>query len=224
MLLDKLLADYYNYPHIVAALHSPHTILVNTVESLCIHTTLSNILIVEGDNILPLCNQIGLPQRENVQTTNAAIFHHFHKHYQNSYPCIQMTYEKTSVTDSNLSLLHQEDLPYVMETYSQDKYIQQLFDRKRLYGYYSNNKLLGYLAHHIDDSLGALYVSPQYRRQGYGRKILSAGIASIDSSILYSQVLPDNLASLALHNSIKCRQSDIPVFWMYNTGFEYPEN
>ena len=221
MLLNSILNNSKDYIHISSLMRSEYKILYNTEDSFLIYFPESNIYIAESisDSLCELVATIKCYHPDLLETTNLSLFEILRNDYLNSYECYQYGPFNEKHYDEKLIPLKENDLPYVLSTYHNEKYLRQLFDRKRILGYYDNNELIGYIANHIDKTLGALYVSPQYRNQGYGKKIIKAATLIFDDPLIYSQVMDDNIASIRMHDALNIYKSNRKICWLHNTGF-----
>ena len=225
MLLDTLRNDPDNYIHLISLLRTPHEIIVNTEDSLLLHFQEQDTYIAEttAEDIAPFLQVIDNRHINRLETTTEAIYDYMSKKREFHYKCYQYGPFPTDAGDPHLQLLRQEDLEYVTDTHGEAVYIRQLYARNRLFGYYVDEQLIGYAAYHIDNSVGALYVDPMYRRQGYGQKIISAAASLSNDAYTYSQVLVDNTASIRLHDSLPLTRSEKIIHWAYDEGFCYSE-
>lgn len=221
MLLDVILNDSKNYVHIHSLIRSEYSILYNAKDSFLIHFHEPNVYIAESvsEFLSEFALLIKSYNPDLLETTNQSLYKLLHNDFANSYECYQYGPFIEKILDKNLIPLKRADLEYVYATYHNEKYLKQLFDRNRILGYYKDNKLIGYIAKHIDGTLGALFVNPLYRNQGYGKKIVKAATAFFDDSLLYSQVIDDNTISIKMHNGLNINKSSKKICWMYNTGF-----
>lgn len=221
MLLDQILQDDMDYIHIHSLVRSDYSILYRSEDSFLIYFPESNIHVAESASasINPFAALIKSYHPAILETTNEDLFRVLRNDFVNRYQCYQFGPFTHKVFDEKLISLHASDLPYVLSTYHDETYTQQLFDRKRILGYYEDNRLIGYIARHIDGTLGALYVDPAYRKQGYGKKIVAAATAIFDDPLLYSQVVDDNIPSIKLHTALNVYKSSRKIYWMHNTGF-----
>lgn len=223
MLFDILKNDSTNYIHLASLLRTPFEVLESTKDSLLIHFFESDIYIAEttNKNLTSFIALINLFKPEMIETTNIELFNQIRINYLNSYTCYQYGPFIQKKANSNLKILKDNDLNYVISTYHNEKYIRQLYKRNRILGYYVNSNLVGYITKHIDGTLGALYVDPKYRQQGYGKIIIKASTAFFDDPLIYSQVIDDNVNSIKLHNSLHIHQSKNKICWMYNKEFSF---
>lgn len=223
MLIDRLLNDSQNYIHLMSLLRFDHTILVNSRNDLLIYFHESNIYIAESTTKCPtsFISVIKSYNPDRLETTNPTIYNLMKDSFITSYACIQYGPFEKKQCNPHLLPLFTENLDYVLKTYHNEDYIHQLFDRNRILGYYSNHNLIGYIAKHIDGSIGALYVTPQYRNQGYGMEILKGATYYFDDPLIYSQVMDDNIISIKLHNNLNIHQSTPKIYWMYNKEFSF---
>lgn len=223
MLLNLITNDSNNYIHVKSLMRTEYTILYNSEDSFIIHFHESNIYIAESvsNSLKEFASIIQSYKPDLLETTNQALFRLTRNDFINSYECYQYGPFVEKISDENLFPLLSKDLPYVCATYHNEKYLQQLFERNRLLGYYKENELIGYIAKHVDGTLGALYVNPQYRNRGYGKQIIKAATAYFDDSLMYSQVVDNNTESINLHNKLNINKSSKKICWMYNIGFSF---
>lgn len=219
--------DFKQLPHVLSALQHPHEIVLSNEDMLVIFCTVSNVYVAE-------CNS-GLEEKAadiilkrpviRLQTSNKKLQSLLVPHFKHNYACEQAVYSADgNCCDSNLKPLEEKDLEYTAQTYEMAEYITQLYERNRLFGYYEKDNFIGYVAFHIDETVGALFVKPEYRRAGYGEKIMTAAFnlySKINKNVIcFSQILDDNESSIRLHKKMGCIFSD-PVFWVYDEEYRY---
>ena len=224
MLLNELLQSPENYAHIVAMTNSDCEIICSEKDAFIIHSKTTDTYSVEVRPVTspdPILQKLKDYSVDLLITTVGSIYDRLHSGYEEAYMCYQYTFPLPYDKDSNIKLLDKKDLNYVQTTYDDVLYISQLFDRNQILGYYVDEQLIGYIVHHIDGTLGALYVDPKYRAKGYGAKIVKAAVFYFNDKTLYSHVLSTNEPSIKLHKAIDAKKSDVNVYWMYNKGFQY---
>ena len=228
MLLEQLSLCSPDYAHIRAILSGSYETILNTNDTMILHSNISNVYAVETLDICePLLQKIYQLSPQLLETTNETLFQLLSCQneilFEHKYKCIQYNFPNiaTAEKDTHLELLHPSDISYVIETYGSETYIRQLFSHNRLMGYYINSVLIGYIAYHIDGSIGALYVNPDYRKKGYGTSIVKAALSVFEDSSLFSQVIEDNKASIKLHEALHADKSDIKICWLYNGEFSF---
>lgn len=225
--LEKILQNNSaNYAHVFSAMEQSHEILINQKHSFLIHCVQSNSFIAESDEenkkVDSFCRMFKKFDILRIQTTNENVFNIIKPNFLYNYDCFQAIFPPKSLQkDENLQLLKEKDLDYVCKSYGLEKYITQLYERNRLFGYYENTDFIGYASFHIDESLGALFVKPEFRGKGYGKKIMKALAFCCKNPTKYSQILTTNTESINLHKRIGCEISTKKVFWAYNKEFEY---
>lgn len=225
MFLTKLKNNKTDYVHVISALEHPKKLIISKFsDAVIIHCTTSNVHIVEyeGSDLDNFCNFLKKLKIVRLQTTNENIYKKLLPFFKHHYFCCQAIYEKKgNYFPEEFKLLQKNDLPYVQETYGMSEYILQLFERNRLFGWYEENLLKGYVAFHIDETVGALFVKPEFRKKGLGSKIMKAAFEKYDSGTTYAQILSENEASVKLHKKINCTISSKPVYWLYNEEYNY---
>lgn len=227
-LLEKILQDNSaNYAHIFSAMEQSHEILINQEHCFLIHCIQSNSFIAESDEkdnkkLDSFCKMFKKFNILRIQTTNERVFNIVKPNFLYNYDCAQAIFPLESLQkNENLQLLKEKDLNYVCKTYGLEKYITQLYKHNRLFGYYENANFIGYACFHIDETLGSLFVKPEYRGNGYGKEIMKALAFSYKNPTKYSQILTTNIESINLHKRIGCKISTKKIFWAYNKEFEY---
>ena len=225
MLLEELLSRPNDYAHIAALTKGEYEVIAESNDFFILHSGVSDIYSVElrDDSLADTVTDI--LKKENCDlllTTSPAVFNRMRNGYTDSYMCYQYIFTKDFPQDSHARVIDEKDLPYVIATYHDPEYIRQLYDRKRILGYYVDNRMVGYIAFHIDSTLGALYVDPTCRRKAYGSAIVKAAIAHFShNGLLYSHVVSDNEASIALHRSLGAVRSLPDIYWMHRRGFSF---
>ncbi len=135
-----------------------------------------------------------------------------------SEPYIQYVYNGDLVkdSDSKLVLLKDEDLEYVKETYGKPEYCEEIQQKKKLWAYYENDTLIGYVKEHLDGTTGGLFTKPEFRKKGYGYLLLKEGFSKVKKFVRHSQVSFDNIPSIKLHEKLNCIKADITIYWNWN--------
>lgn len=95
-------------------------------------------------------------------------------------------------------------------------YMEDAIDRGML-GAFVDGQPAGFIATHIEGSMGMLEVLPEYRRRGIGDALLLAMTAScLERGIYpYGQVWADNDPSLALQRKVGMTLSEELLFWLF---------
>ena len=95
-------------------------------------------------------------------------------------------------------------------------YMEDAIDRGML-GAFVDGQPAGFIATHIEGSMGMLEVLPEYRRRGIGEALLLAMTAScLERGIYpYGQVWADNAPSLALQRKVGMTLSEELLFWLF---------
>lgn len=225
MLLDSFISKPEDFPHIISAIQHSHEVLINRENELLIFCPIPNMYIAEysGKDVSGFANEIKKNKIVRLQTTNENLFSLLKNDFAEKYKCVQAVFPEGDFVNNSLKPIDKKDLPYISETYGLQKYINQLFEKNRLFGLYENSNLLGYVAFHIDESIGALYVDPAYRNKGLGAEIMKDAFKIYKDGIRYSQIIYDNISSIKLHEKIGCKISKMPLYWVYDEDFIYSE-
>lgn len=95
-------------------------------------------------------------------------------------------------------------------------YMEEAIDRGML-GAFVAGKPAGFIATHIEGSMGMLEVLPQYRRKGIGEALLLAMTSfCLELGMYpYGQVFTDNGPSLALQRKVGMTLSEELLFWLF---------
>ena len=220
MYLDKIIKDEKNYVHIIAILHLPHKIILNTKDYFLIylpeiehyHTDCDN----DSGKLDELINKIKELDYKILCTANEKIAKGIQSKHSTGY--LQYVYrgEEIKESESKLTNLKDEDLNYVEETYRKGEYIKNLHKNKKIWGLYENNILIGYVLEHMNGSTGGLFIRPEYRNKGYGTLLLKEGYCKAKPWARYSQVALENKESIRVHEKLKCIKSDFLVYYNSN--------
>lgn len=225
MYLEHLLDNSLDYLHVASLISEPCEIVYHTEDSLIFHHLESDTFVAETSAALSdaFLSALRGSSPDLLETTNLALYELLKDQYRYSYQCFQYSFPvpASDDRDEHLMLLRPEDLDYVILTYENAAYVRELFKRNRLLGYYDLGKLIGYIALHVDGTIGALFVAPEYRRMGYGKRISMAGLRHFSDHVPYSQVLDDNQASIRLHQLLGAIPSKNKINWMFNREFAF---
>ena len=225
MYLEYILDNSLDYLHVASLIKEPCEIVYHTEDSLIFHHLESDTFVAETSAPLSAAflSALQTASPDLLETTNLALYELLKDQYRYGYQCFQYSFPvpENANRDEHLTLLRPEDLDYVIRTYENEDYVRELFERNRLLGYYDHGKLIGYIARHVDGTIGALFVAPEFRRMGYGKRISMAGISHFSDHVLYSQVLDNNVASIRLHQLLGAIPSKNKINWMFNREFSF---
>lgn len=86
-----------------------------------------------------------------------------------------------------------------------------------LLGGYLGQEMVGFIGQHTEQSMGMLYIFPQYRLRGYGYTLEALLINRIlqRGEVPYGQVYVDNHASLSLQEKLGMVRSEDVVSWLH---------
>ncbi len=86
-----------------------------------------------------------------------------------------------------------------------------------LLGGYLGQEMVGFIGQHTEQSMGMLYIFPQYRLRGYGYTLEALLINRIlqRGEVPYGQVFTDNHASLKLQEKLGMVRSEDVVSWLH---------
>ena len=220
MYLDIVSKDEINYAHIVSNLRSPHNIIVSTKDYFIFYVPETDYYYAECDDKSgkekEVCNKLKELGFNYLSTTNEKISKEMTSKY--SEPYIQYVYKGEEINDleSKLVLLKDEDLEYVKETYGKPEYCEEIQKKKKIWAYYENNTLIGYVMEHLDGTTGGLFTKPEFRKKGYGYMLLKEGFSKVKKFVRHSQVSFDNIPSIKLHEKLNCIKADITIYWNWN--------
>lgn len=122
--------------------------------------------------------------------------------------------------DGEIRRLDQSWTEWAEEHYSHSfggvDYMRDAIDRGML-GAFVAGKPAGFIATHIEGSMGMLEVLPQYRRKGIGEVLLLSMTAfCLEQGVYpYGQVWWDNEPSLALQRKVGMTLSEELLFWLF---------
>ncbi len=98
-----------------------------------------------------------------------------------------------------------------------DGYIAERLSGGEVYGIFVDGALAGFMGTHQEGSLGMLEILPAYRRRGLA-EALERHVIDIHLSrgwMPFSQIKPDNPASLSLHEKLGFEISTEHMYWLY---------
>ena len=220
MYLDKIIKDEINYSNIITALHLPHKKIINTKDYFLLYLEEGGTYYAGCDENTgkeeELCNKIKELNYRVLSTPSEKVAKGLGSKHSQGY--LQFVYrgEIIKESDSKLKILKDEDLDYVQETYHKGEYIVNLHKNKKIWGYYENNVLIGYVIEHSNGSTGGLFVKPEFRNKGYGTLILKEGYSKAKDYARFSQVAFDNISSIRVHEKLNCIKCNITVYWNSN--------
>ena len=220
MFLDKVLKDEINSININSILHLSHKIILNTKYYYLIYLPEIEHYYTDCDNtsgkLDELCNLINQLNYKIVCTTNEKIAKQLNSKHSKGY--LQFVYngEEIKESESKLILLKDKDLDYVKETYKKGEYLEKLQKLKKIWGYYENNILIGYILEHLNGSTGGLFIKPEFRNKGFGTMVLKEGYCKVKKWERFSQVAFDNKESIRVHEKLKCIKCDVIVYYNSN--------
>ncbi len=220
MYLEKISKDEINYAHIVSNLRSPHKIILNEKDYCLFYVPETDYYYAECDSKSgkedEVCHKLKELGFNYLSTTNEKISKTMTSKF--SEPYIQYVYNGDLVkdSDSKLVLLKDEDLEYVKETYGKPEYCEEIQQKKKLWAYYENDSLIGYVMEHLDGTTGGLFTKPEFRKKGYGYLLLKEGFSKVKKFVRHSQVSFDNIPSIKLHEKLNCIKADITIYWNWN--------
>ena len=220
MYLDEIIKDEINYVNIVTILKLPHKIILNTKDYFLIHFPVADIYYAGCDEKSgkeeELCNKIKELNYKVVTTPSEKLSKGLNSKFSRGY--LQFVYrgEEIKESESKLTILKDEDFEYVQETYHRGEQMKRLHESKRIWGYYENGVLIGYVMEKFNGSTGGLFVKPEFRNKGYGTLLLKEGFCKAKKYARFSQVDFENIASIRAHEKLNCIKCDVTIYWNSN--------
>ena len=220
MYLDKIKEDGINYANIITILNLPHELILNTKDYFLIYFPEGDIYYAGCDEKSgkdeELCKKINEIGYRVLSTPSEKIAKGLNSKWSRGY--LQYVYRGDIIkeSESKMIVLKDEDLEYVQETYKRGEYMVKLHKNKKIWGYYENNVLIGYVLEHANGSTGGLFVKPEFRNKGYGALILKEGYSRAKEYARFSQVDFENISSIKVHEKLKCIKCDVTIIWNSN--------
>ena len=220
MYLDKIKEDRINYANIITILNLPHELILNTKDYFLIYFPEGDIYYAgcdeKSDKDKELCKKINEIGYKVLSTPSEKIAKGLNSKRSRGY--LQYVYRGDIIkeSESKMIVLKDEDLEYVQETYRRGEYMVKLHKNKKIWGYYENNILIGYVMEHANGSTGGLFVKPEFRNKGYGTLILKEGYSRAKEYARFSQVDFENISSIKAHEKLKCIKCDVTIYWNSN--------
>lgn len=135
--------------------------------------------------------------------------------------CCQMCYTKKETLPlrfKDIRPLGMGDLPYVSRHYDLEKedYLRERIQKGALYGAFVEDKLVGFMGIHREGSMGMLYVSTDYRRQGIGTSLEAYVInRQLENAYIpYGQVAADNEVSRKMQEKLGLYEAAESIYWL----------
>ena len=220
MYLEKIKEDGINYANIITILNLPHELILNTKDYFLIYFPEGDIYYAGCDEKSgkdeELCKKINEIGYRVLSTPSEKIAKGLNSKWSRGY--LQYVYRGDIIkeSESKMTVLKDEDLDYVQETYRRSEYIVKLHKNKKIWGYYENSVLIGYVMEHANGSTGGLFVKPEFRNKGYGTLILKEGYSRAKEYARFSQVDFENISSIKVHEKLKCIKCDVTIYWNSN--------
>jgi len=141
-----------------------------------------------------------------------------------AHTCVQAVYFSRTVLalDSRLDIhpLDENHFDMVWQHYHDlvdAEYLRRRLREGALSGGFLRGELIGFVGEHEEGSIGLLEVLPEYRRQGFGTVLLSYEVNRFlqQGKLPFSQLVPQNEASLRLHRRLGFCVGDRQVTWLF---------
>ena len=161
MYLDEIIKDEINNVNIITILKLPHEKILNTKDYFLIYFPEGDIYYAGCDEQSgkeeELCNKIKEFNYKVLTTNSEKISKGLNSKFSRGY--LQFVYrgEEIKESESKLITLKDEDFDYVQETYHKGEYMKRLQKNKRIWGYYENGVLIGYVMEKFNGSTGGLF-------------------------------------------------------------------
>lgn len=208
-----------NMPHIKATLKSDCKIIHEDYNTLIVYNKCANAHLAEG-YANTIINKIKNLKMECLETTNKEVFDYFYKagNFKYHQICVQC-HHKTSTGISRLYLPSSQEMQWIakVQGMSVDE-IAQISADNRIFVYKEKGKAVSCIGIHIDGSVGFLYTRPKYRQRGYAVKAQNE-LFKMKKEPIFSQILEDNSASIALHKKNGWKFNRYKIYWLFNKGF-----
>lgn len=206
-------------------------ILYQDEDGIIFHELRSGVCMISMTNVLKfktLYKQLRLEQYQLFDVKQKDIVDILINDYHQTFlfACYQAVYQQqvhipiTYPPYVSIDLLTSEHSQIIKETYEhsdESAYIDELIEKKHLWGLFEKNKLAGFIGIHSEGSMGLLEVLPAYQRKGYATMLESYLINYfLDQGwVAYCQVIENNQASLQLQKKLGLTISQNVSFWMF---------
>lgn len=188
-----------NMPHIKATFKSENKIIYEDDKTLIIYNKKADTYIAEGSSDI-IIDKIKKLNIERLETSNKEVFDYFKKtdNFKYQQICLQC-YHKPAKGEAKLDIPSLEEVKWIAKTYGTSvSNIAKMRENNEVFVYKENCEAVSYVGIHIDGSVGFLYTKPEKRQQGYATKI-EEELFKIRKQPIFSQILEDNKASIAMH-------------------------
>lgn len=208
-----------NMPHIKATLRSENKIIYEDNDTLIIYNKPADTYIAEGDT-KTIIDRIKSLKIERLETSNKEVFDYFYntENFKYHQICLQC-YHKPAKGNAKLYLPTLEEVRWIAKTYGTTiSDIAKMRENNEIFVYREGNEAISYVGIHIDGSVGFLYTKPEYRQKGYATKI-EEELFKIRKEPIFSQILEDNKASVAMHKKNDWKFNRYKIYWLFNKSF-----
>ena len=143
--------------------------------------------------------------------------------------CRQAVYfhKQPTLGEESLAIrqLQAQDYGFLWEHYHDlvdADYLHRRLSEGMIYGGFLEETCVGFIGEHEEGSIGILEILPDYRRCGYGTELTKFMINLFLSQnrIPFSQIEPDNEASMRLHSSLGFTIDTRCVYWLFNENIK----
>lgn len=211
--------NFRNMPHIKATLRTDNKIIHEDNDTLIIYNSRADTYIAEGITGT-IIDKIKKLKIERLETSNKEVFDYFYATEDFKYHqiCLQC-YHKPLKGEAKLDLPNSEEVKWIAKTYGTSvNDIAIMRDNNEIFVYREKGVAISYVGIHIDGSVGFLYTKPEYRKQGYATKIEDE-LFKILKDPIFSQILVDNKASVAMHKKNNWKFNRYKIYWLFNESF-----
>ena len=140
--------------------------------------------------------------------------------YERGVTCFQFAYLKDFAPQTNgdlqIKVLDESYLPFVEFGYGGGDYAKRLLKTGKIYGGFNGEVPIGFIGVHDANTIGLIFVSPEHRKKGYAKELLSFAVNLQLSKGLtpLTQVAIDNTPSIRLHESIGFTKLQTKTIWL----------
>ena len=208
-----------NMPHIKATLKAENKIIYEDDKTLVIYNKKAETYIAEGSAEI-IIDKIKTLKMERLETSNKEVFDYFQANGNFKYQqiCLQC-YHKPLKGKAKLEIPTSEEEKWIAKTYNtSERDIANMRKNNQIFVYRDNKEVVSYVGIHVDGSVGMLYTKPEYRKQGYATK-LEDELFKIKKEPIFSQILENNTASIAMHKRNNWKFNRYKIYWLFNKSF-----
>ena len=139
------------------------------------------------------------------------------ENYTTAYLKGELLPELPEVSLTALDSSHYDTITQNYELDLGETYLRERLEAGAIFGAFADGEMIGFAGEHAEGSMGMLVILEQYRRKGYAAALVGFGVNRRlkQGLIPFSNVFPDNYASIEMHKKMGFTISEDKVWWLF---------